>query len=116
MNIGERIFIILEEKGLKQAELSKNTGIPKTTINGWKSKGTNPTAEKIIPICEFLNVSMEYLLTGKENNSNSTKLTENEKELLQVFKKYSDREQIKIIGALEANAPKEQTERNKLSS
>lgn len=65
-----------------------------------EKKGTNPSADKLIIISEFLEVSVEYLLTGSENIRNS-ELSENEIELLNLYRKLSDRDQIKIIGRIE---------------
>ncbi len=86
--------------------------------------GRSIPAEYIIPICEFFDVSLEYLLTGKENSnistiSNSivdhssgtitvsgtkeiqpksnTILSETEEELLNVFKKLPTRERVKLL-------------------
>ena len=64
MTISERIFMILEEKHMSQRELSRRTGIPVTTISDWNVKKTNPAAEKIMPICDALDISPEELLTG----------------------------------------------------
>ena len=40
-------------------------GIRNSTISEWKKKKTNPTAEKIIDICNVLQITPEQLLTGK---------------------------------------------------
>ena len=40
-------------------------GIGNSTISEWKKKKTNPTAEKIIDICNVLQITPEQLLTGK---------------------------------------------------
>lgn len=64
MTISQRIFAILREKKLSQKELSQYTGISPAAISSWKSKGTNPSSDKIISICEFLEVDPYYLLTG----------------------------------------------------
>lgn len=62
MTISERIFKIMGEKKITQLELSKNTGIGQSTISDWKTKKTNPSADKIMIICAALEVTPEDLL------------------------------------------------------
>lgn len=65
----QRILTLLEEKSLKAADLCRAIGISTSTMTNWKNRGTDPPAKMIIPICEFLGVSCEYLLSGKEKSS-----------------------------------------------
>ena len=65
MTISQRIFALLREKKLSQKELSEYTGISPAAISSWKSKGTNPSSDKIVKISEFLDVDVYYLLTGE---------------------------------------------------
>lgn len=65
MTISERIFALLKTKHLSQKELSEYTGLSPAAISSWKANGTNPSADKIIKICEFLEVDPYYLLTGE---------------------------------------------------
>ena len=62
MIISERIFEIMKEKNIKAKEFAKMTGIGQSTISDWKNKKTNPQTNKIMIICEALNVSPEYVL------------------------------------------------------
>lgn len=62
MIISERIFQIMEEKEMQQIELSERTGIAQSTIADWKRLKTNPSADKIMIICDALNVSPEDIL------------------------------------------------------
>ncbi len=64
MTISQRIFELLKEKHRTQKELSEYTGISPAAISSWKSKNTNPSADKIVKIAEFFKVSPIYLLTG----------------------------------------------------
>lgn len=64
MTVGERIFHLLEQKNMKQKELSELTGISTTSISNWRKRNTNPAADKILIIAKALNVSPEYLLSG----------------------------------------------------
>ena len=98
MTISQRIFQLLKSKGRMQKELAAYTGISTAAISDWKTHGTNPSSDKIVAIAEFLDVSPEYLLTGKESEKN---LSENEIEVLHIYRKFSDRDQLKIIGRLE---------------
>lgn len=67
MTISERVFYRLKEIGMSQKVFSEHTGIPPSTISEWKSKKTNPTSEKIMLICNVLNVTAEWLLSGADN-------------------------------------------------
>lgn len=66
MTISDRIFDRLKQLGMTQRTFSEKTGISQSTISEWKSKGTNPTSEKIMVICNILKVTPEWLLSGVE--------------------------------------------------
>ena len=65
MTISERIIKVLKERNMTQAEFAKQVGIATSTISEWKKKKTNPTVEKIMDICNVLQITPEQLLTGK---------------------------------------------------
>ena len=67
MLISERIYQYLEEKKISQLEFAKRTGISQSTVSDWRRKGTNPSADKIMIICEVLEISPYDLLQGTEN-------------------------------------------------
>ena len=71
MTIGNRVLELLNQKGLKQKDLASYLGTKPSTVNGWKEINRNPSSELIVRICEFLGVSYEYLLTGKESQLSS---------------------------------------------
>lgn len=66
MLIGERLQTELTNKGLKQKELALAISVPTSTINNWIKKSRDIPSQYIIPICEFLKISVPYFLTGKE--------------------------------------------------
>ena len=68
MIISERIFKLLKEKNIKQKEFAKKTGISESTISDWKRKQTNPASDKIMKICEVLDVSPYELLSPDDNS------------------------------------------------
>lgn len=65
MTISERIIKVLMTRNMTQTEFAKKVGIASSTISEWKKKKTNPTAEKIVDICNVLQITPEQLLTGK---------------------------------------------------
>lgn len=77
MLISERIYKYLAEKGMSQIEFAKRTGISQSTISDWRRKGTNPSADKIMIICEVLGISPSELLSGVESKlQNKTEETD----------------------------------------
>ncbi len=68
MTISQRIFEELKKQGKKQKELADYIGLSTSAISDWKKKGTNPAAEKISVIANFLGVSTDYLLTGEKRD------------------------------------------------
>ncbi len=64
MTISERIFERLAQLSMTQKEFSEKTGILPSTISEWKKNKTNPSSEKIMPICEAIGVTPDWLLSG----------------------------------------------------
>lgn len=101
LSIINNLLLLLEEKRLKQSDLCDAIGISSSTMTNWKNRGTDPPSKHIIPICEFLNVSPYILLTGKEKSSPTFELNADEHELLQYFKKLSDKSKGIVLGRAE---------------
>lgn len=69
MTICERMFAIIDSSESKSAAgLSKALGVGTSQTTNWKQRNSDPPAKMIYKICEYLEVSVEYLLTGKETN------------------------------------------------
>ena len=66
MIISERIFELLDEKGISQKEFSDKKGIAQSTISDWKRKHTNPSADKLLIISQILKVPVTELLCDME--------------------------------------------------
>ena len=65
MIISERIIKVMKERNMTQAELAKQVEIKNRTTSEKKKRKTNPTVEKIMDICNVLQITPEQLLTGK---------------------------------------------------
>lgn len=82
--IGKRITKIREDLNLNKEEFSKEIGISSQYL-GMIEKGHNClSVEKLKNLCDFTNLSADYILFGREDN-----LTRNTKEILS---KYTDRQ------------------------
>ena len=68
MTIGERILELIREKGMTQKEFSRLTGISQSTVSEWRGKRLNPSSDKIMIICDILEVDPYYLISGTEGS------------------------------------------------
>jgi transcriptional regulator with XRE-family HTH domain len=65
-NFRENLRNELDFQGLIVKELSAKTGIPVATLDCYlKTQSTEPSAENAVKIAQALEVSVEYLVTGK---------------------------------------------------
>ena len=55
-------------RGVKDADVVRATGITKSTFSDWKSGRSEPKKEKLQKIADFFDVSLDYLMTGEEQN------------------------------------------------
>lgn len=105
MNVIVNIENLMKKKGISVYRLEKDTGIKQSSFSHWK-KGTQPTVDKIIKICEYLKVTPDQIFgyNDSEDDPDQEDLTENEIELLKYFRQLPDREQVKMIGRMEDKA------------
>ncbi|MBP3508774.1 helix-turn-helix domain-containing protein [Oscillibacter sp.] len=59
---------LIEERGITPYRVYKETGVAQSTLSDWKNGKGTPSADKLKKIADFLNVSVDYLLTGKEKS------------------------------------------------
>lgn len=107
MNMQEKIKMLMKERNLTKASLSKGSGIPYTTIDGIFKKDVaslkRPTLDKL---AKFFDVSMEYLYTDTQEDRNLGKvnqleLTKEEHQLIYLWRQLSREEQLKMLGRIE---------------
>ena len=108
--ISDKIFELLKEKGMSQKEFAQRTGIAESSISDWKKKRTNPVSDKILIICEVLDVTPYELLSGAEHTGNrsrdnNTYVISKETEigmLIETYQKLNTDAQKRVLGYLEA--------------
>ena len=95
---------------MNQKEFSEKTGIAQSSISDWKRKKTNPVSDKILIICNVLNVTPYELLGGTDsvgNRSNPSDfiLVEKNSELgesILTFFVFDKEKQGRVLGYLKA--------------
>ena len=110
MTISERILKVLKDRNMTQAEFAKQVGIAPSTLSEWKKRKTNPTADKIMDICNVLQITPEQLLTGKgiedEENINVTSrescFTPYDIQLVQDYHGLKEEQQKRLMAYMEA--------------
>ena len=55
-----------DAKGIKDADVARETGITKSTFSDWKNGRSNPKDAKLQKIADLFGVSVEYIRTGEE--------------------------------------------------
>lgn len=96
MNFPERLKLLIKEKNINRATLSKQCNISYTTISGWL-KGHRPLPSALKILSNYFNVSTDYLL-GYTDIKLTNEQKEINKEEKQIIEKYSNANQeTKII-------------------
>lgn len=69
MDFKERIFQARKAKGFSQEELAERIGVSRQAVSKWETGEAMPDTEKLVALCEALELNMEYLALGKESVS-----------------------------------------------
>ncbi len=64
----KRIDEVLLERNLKRAALCNDLNLSATAITDWARRGTVPAGDICLRIADYLGVSAEWLINGKESD------------------------------------------------
>lgn len=70
---------LLKERNITAYRVAKETGVTTATLTSWKQGKYTPKPEKLQKIADYLEVSLEYLMTGKETNIKDSQLKPKDK-------------------------------------
>ena len=91
MTISERMFDLLENSsGKSAAGLCRELGISTSVTTGWKKRNTDPPAKYLARICEYLGVSVNFLLTGEQDQDQHEPLSTDEIRLIRKYRLLDD--------------------------
>lgn len=66
VDILKRIDVCLAERGISKEKFYSESGVSSASYSQWNKGVHEPTTKKLKQIADYLNVSMQYLLTGEE--------------------------------------------------
>lgn len=106
----EQFIALCERDGIKPTPLIRSLGFSAGNIKRWEN-GATVNSDILLAIAKHFKVSVDYLLTGEEPTSPTSKttvievpktqLTENEQEMLSLLNQLSERDQIRLLGRVE---------------
>lgn len=65
MDFKERIFQARKAKGFSQEDLAELMGVSRQAVSKWETGEAMPDVDKLIALCDALELNMEYLALGK---------------------------------------------------
>lgn len=92
MDYFEKLKDEMSYQDITQKELSEKTGISINTIRGWFSKKVHPDLDSAYKIAQTLKQPLEYFLSNDPFLPNNFHLPSREIELLENYRKLSDKE------------------------
>lgn len=102
----ERIDNLLIKTNKKRTPMLLELELPRTAMINWYNNNNIPAGDILFKLANYFNVSMEYLLTGKEEGKEfNINLPEGDKILLEKYNKLSE-ENKKIVLSLIENLGK----------
>lgn len=110
MTATSRMFEELARQGKTSAGLCHHLDIKSNVLANWKASDTIPPAKYLVSICEYLNVSVDWLLTGRMQEEPSQReskweLDENQKRVANDYFTNLTFEQVALLNNYEKLNP-----------
>ena len=102
--LAERLDTISQQHHLSGSDLARIAGVGRSSVNAWKKRGTI-SKDSAAKIAEATNVSLSWLLTGKED-TNREALDDDEKALLDVYRNLPPVERRNMLAAFQMRIQK----------
>lgn len=65
---------LLQKHGVSAYRVAKEAGVTQTSLSNWKSGRNTPSAATLQKIADFFGVTIDYLMTGKEDSEKEPQL------------------------------------------
>lgn len=70
---------LLQKYGVSSYKVAKEAGVTQTALSNWKSGRSTPTVRTLQKIADYFGVTVDYLMTGKEEAPPEPQLTARDK-------------------------------------
>ena len=107
MNISEKIKNERVARGVSQGTLSKELNIHQQNISRWEKGDNVPNIYDCAKLADYFGVTIDYLV-GREDDfgvvkiENSSQISNDEKELISVYKLLSQEDKQKVLSIIKA--------------
>ncbi|EYE88308.1 hypothetical protein Q428_08895 [Fervidicella metallireducens AeB] len=100
MSLVERINNAAKNKNMTLASIERELGFGQGTIRKWDKN--SPSCDKVLKVANLLQININYLLTGEsqEQISYEPKFTDEEIEMINIFRRLNFKQQAIIKGKL----------------
>ena len=88
---------LLQKYGVTSYKVAKEAGVTQTALSNWKTGRSTPTVKTLQKIADYVGVTVDYLMTGKDEKPPEPQLTPRDKrditkDLESIMQKLSDKE------------------------
>ncbi len=70
---------LLQKYGVTSYKVAKEAGVTQTALSNWKSGRSTPTVKTLQKIADYFGVTVDYLMTGKDEKPQEPRLTPRDK-------------------------------------
>lgn len=64
--IAQRIEDLMKNEKLTQMQLAKAIGVGQSSVSDWLNSKSEPSVENLWKICDYFDISLDYLVGRKE--------------------------------------------------
>ena len=108
MDFNNRLYQLRKQKGLSQEELANRLNVSRQTVSKWEVGDSTPDMEKLVAISDLIDVSLDKLVMGKEDEPQIPTTTKSElvtvlnEKVLTSNNKKKAKSVLKIVGIIAA--------------
>lgn len=96
---------LLQKHGVSTYKVSKDTGIAQSVFSSWKNGISTPKQDKMQILADYFNVSINYLMTGKEKEGGETYYLNDETR--EIAQEIFENKELRMLFDVSRNAPPE---------